>query len=179
MRKQQFSRSIRRKRLKWIVISVLLFLFLGMGFFSYFYFYVQDQKEDDYAFAKQQALEGTPIKEIESTERFHGKFYYVTVYGVDEDNNALFAFVPMEDNDEDIHYVYKNEGVSQEEVLDYWNRECRDCSLNDIKLGFTSQIPVWELTYEDEHERYVFDYFRFDNGERYEQYRLKPNQAFR
>lgn len=179
MRKQQFSRSIRRKRIKWVAISVLLLLFLGIGFFSYFYFYVQDQKEKDYVFARQQALEETPIKQIKDIERFHGKFYYVTVDGVDQDDKALFAFVPMEENYENIPFVYKNEGVSQEEVLDYWNRECRDCSLKDIQIGFTGDIPVWELTYEDVQERYVLDYFRFDNGERYEQYRLKPKQTFR
>lgn len=76
----------------------------------------------------------------------------------------------------------KSEGISEKEALQRTIEQVGDDSkehkskpkeILKIKLGFENNIPLWEVTYIDDENRYSYYYLAFKDGQFYDDTALK------
>lgn len=63
--------------------------------------------------------------------------------------------------------------MEKETIEKQWQSNCKQCKLIATKPAFLGDTPLWELTYYDEKNRYVFDYVSMYDGSEFEKVRLK------
>lgn len=173
MKTQQFSPSTERSRLKYLFwglgVSLLLLFFL----FIYIYIQIIQDKTSTFDHSKQAAIEETPLEVTNSVTRYHGEYRYDIVAGEGVDETKGYAFVPINNKDEDIFYQMLTNTTTEQEMLSSWKSSCNGCELISIQPAIDKGNPLWELTYVDDKNRYVLDYFLMKNGDFYEQLRFK------
>lgn len=172
MKKQPFLRSIGRKSLKKPVAIGIGLILVIIIFFINVYLSVQNDKTKTFSESKSEAIQNSPLTTVQSVERFHGHFHFDVVSGIDESGQKGYVFLPK-NTDQSIVFVYENEGKSKEAILTNWESQCSDCQLVKISLAIDQERPLWELVYIDAENRYVFDYYTYKDGTKYEQFSLK------
>ncbi|MGP4071918.1 cell wall elongation regulator TseB-like domain-containing protein [Piscibacillus sp. B03] len=119
------------------------------------------------------AISETPLVGSNSYSLFNGRHSYVVIEGIDDDERSLYAFVPYdleeegEENLPEVNYVYQEEGLNEDEMLEKWSSNCEQCKLDEMNLGIVNNRVVWEMIYE-RNQRLYFQTYRFDNGELYD-----------
>src|SRR5699024_8097951 len=100
-----------------------------------------------------------------------------TIYiatGTNEKKAPLIAII-KEKSEETKQYIkqYKQEELqSAEELVKEWKSECTSCILKKTNYAIIHKNPLLEITYEDEHKRYVFLYYSLEDGSVCEQMKL-------
>ncbi|QSS98438.1 DUF5590 domain-containing protein [Pontibacillus sp. ALD_SL1] len=157
-----------------VLLTVIIAVVLLTGYLGYLYYTVQNDKTETYATSKQIAQKETPLNTVNSVSRYHGMHQYDIVAGVDDNGVKGFAFIPVTDEKEgSVTYVENTDMVVQEEMHRIWEDQCADCSFIEITPAIHQGVPLWEITYRDENNRYVFDYYKMENGKRFEVFRLQ------
>jgi len=155
-------------------IAFVFFLCIMLVYFTFLYHKTQQNKTADYAKVKEIVMEQTQIIEIDDILRFHGEEAFYVVFGTTENNEEKIAFVPFEyHHEEPITTINQSEIISQENILNKWRNQCSNCKFIKIIPGKVNDELVWELTYIDSTDRYVFDYLSIYDGTQYEQLRFK------
>lgn len=163
--------NINTKRwVKWIFIFVIVALFIVLMYFVFLYNQIMSTKTSGYTETEKRISAETEITEIEQITSFHEKNSFHVVMGKTNETEKV-AFVPSK-NDEPIEVIDKNNIISKNAIKDQWKNECKECDLIKIVPGMINDQPVWEVTYTDNYDRYVFDYLSIHNGVRYEQFRF-------
>jgi len=155
---------------------LLLLTVIISSYLIYLYVYIQSEKTIDFEQTKQKVLSETLMTEIIDIKRFHGEQYYHIVFGTDELRNDYIAFVEQSD-DADIIYVNTVDVFSEEYMIHQWEIDCESCQLVRIIPAIIDDNLLWEITYIDESEKYVMDYYSIDRGELHE--RIKLLQIFK
>lgn len=123
------------------------------------------------------AKEHASLTAINRIERYHGDEAFYVVFGEEDTGEAVIVFIPFTDKDDEndltIETVQQSEIISEEEVLKQWAKDCSKCDLVKIVPGQLNEELVWEITYTDEQERYVFDYVSLFDGKLYEKLRFR------
>ncbi|WP_343836522.1 DUF5590 domain-containing protein [Salinibacillus aidingensis] len=161
-------------RHRWFRLVALIFFILFLivaGSFIYVYSTAMEGKEATFEQSRQQALQETPLEEIESIVRYNGEKAYDVAVGLSEDETKGMAFVPVE-KDEEITYVQENDGISKEKITSIWKEQCQDCTMQSITPGIENGNVIWEITYKNNDNQYVFETYLFENGDLYEQVKL-------
>ncbi len=182
MRTKRFSQSIEPNRLRVILWGIGILLLVTVGYSLYLYFSIMQDKTDTFDQSENIAVEETPIEQVSTVYRYHGNVRYDIVAGVEPNGDEGFAFVPKQskgsNEDEkavsmETSYVSKQNILTEEQMLSKWRQNCQACELEKITPAIDNQKPLWEFTYIDAQDRYVFDYYYMKNGKKYEQYGLK------
>lgn len=105
---------------------------------------------------------------------FQEKEGYHIAFTKDENNDEWIVFVPLEDEIKKENFILleKEDVLSKEEIESKWQQNCTQCELIDSTPAMIDQIPLWELTYRDNSNRYVIEYILLKDGSVYEQLRL-------
>lgn len=173
MRIRPYLPSIEHKSGK-IFIIVIIAVVLMFGYMGYLYYSVQNDKTDSYTSSTQVAQKETPLTSAISVSRYHGMHQYDIVAGVDDNGVKGFAFIPVTDEkEESVTYVANTDMVVEEEMISIWEDQCADCTFIEITPALHQGVPLWEITYKDDNNRYVFDYYKMENGKRFEVFRLQ------
>lgn len=61
--------------------------------------------------------------------------------------------------------------VSQKRDLKHCQEKLNPQKIISVKLGMEKNVPLWEVTYLDESERFNYDYYDFKTGEWLKYYR--------
>ena len=164
---------------QWIWWSLLVFLLVIFLCSGYLYTLVINEKTDDYPRVETIVYEKTPINSIQSIERFHSETSYYVIWGQSEDADSLIAFIPMDnyDAEQDITVISEDNIISKTDLQQAWQKDCDHCQWKKATLGVVDDEVVWEITYRDESDRYVFEYVSIVDGSTYEIFRL--TQMFR
>lgn len=157
---------------------IILFLFLAIAFSLFIYQQTTQPlkiKEDK---AIQLAKEKTSLKSVDKLDWFHYFDAYYVIQGKNDNNENIIIWVP-DDKDKEIIVKKANEGLSEEEVIsllfngiDSFQDEKRPKEIINIKLGMIEDVPVYEVTYRDQKNRYSFLYIDFYEGSWYRVYNL-------
>lgn len=162
-----------RPTLKWIFYGILIILFISFIFTIVFYSQIEKRKTTGFSETKSQVLDKTEVTTINKIERFHGEDAYHIVYGQTSDGHQVFVFVPISNESKDMLTVDQSEIIAKEKVKSIWAEQCDDCKIKKITPGIVEDDFVWELTYIDGKNRYVFDYVSLYDGDPYELLRFK------
>src|SRR5690625_115594 len=162
-----------RHPLKWAIYSILCVMLICLIVVIVLYIQIEKNKKAGFSETKTQVLAETDLTDIDKVERFHGEDAYHIVYGQTSEGDKQVVFVPFTDDEKEMLTVDQADMINKEAIEAQWSEQCDQCHLIKTIPGILDDDFVWELTYIDESDRYIFEYFSLSNGEPYEMFSLK------
>jgi len=176
VKNNRFSSISRPKRKNRLLIWSLAILFLILiSCFIYgvtLYNDLYDSKTAGFDETREQILNQTSITEIDKIEQFNGEKAYHVIYGENNKGEQKIIFYPLEGKEKNLTTIDATEIVSEEKMLELWKEDCESCDFINISSALIDGKALWEISYKDDKDRYVLEYFSMNDGTRYEQYRF-------
>lgn len=146
---------------KWGII-VLLFFFVVIWQAVSVYRAAMAPKETLIAKAEQRAVEEANLSHVQAANTYYGEKAYVVVEGTDEKGTKKIVWVPAKGG----HIVVKRtkSGITKQEAIEKLNADRQPKQIISAKLGMEKGVPLWELTYIEQDNRYSFYYLSFEDG---------------
>lgn len=159
---------------KLIAIIVILFVVAWIVYFSFFYRSIMQSKTEGFEQTEKIVSEALQMK-VEEIYHFQEEEAYHILFTTDDQNKKWFVFVPLskEIKKENFIVLEADNVLSKSTIESNWKKSCTNCELVMSKPAMIDNIPLWELTYKDEANRYVIEYVTLRDGTTYEQLRLK------
>ncbi|WP_191560989.1 DUF5590 domain-containing protein [Metabacillus idriensis] len=151
---------------KLIIASIVLaiVLLIALSGFIHVYQSAMTQKNSGHYQAIDRAAGQTELKNAESVHTFNGLEQYFVIAGKNESNKNVYVWV-AEDSKKKPVLKLASDGISEKEALEIVNREQNPQKIISVKLGMEKNVPLWEIKYIDEQNRYTYDFVNFTNGE--------------
>ncbi|NNU90470.1 copper amine oxidase [Anoxybacillus sp. CHMUD] len=147
-------------KMKKVLIAFVCLLFTAL--FLYIDAYsdaVSSKNESEQRAMKQAEKQG--IIHIDDVYTYRGSDVYVIVIGKNDEGEQMIAWVTEKGKIVDVRKA--SEGITKQQaqssIKTYHPKE-----VVSVKLGMEKGIPLWEITYIDERDRYSFYYVRFEDG---------------
>src|SRR5699024_9765262 len=139
----------------------------------YYYVVIQKTTFEDLDKTMKAVENSEKIKEIDEVHQFYEEIGYHIFEGMNEKDEAVFLFVPIESVDDESAWktFKKKDGQDIETVEASFTKECEDCKLHYIQPAMIEDNVLWEIVYTDESNRYVMEYVQMENGEQFERLR--------
>lgn len=176
------QKNKQRKNHRWLFVSLSLIIicFIASIIFAvYLYHVIQKDKNVPFTQTEEYVLSNTDLVHIDMIESFYEKDSYHIVFGETEEETQQIIFIPLSGKSDEGEFITieQNEIISKDELINQLKQDCQNCTIIKVKPAMINENPLWEITYRDHKDRYVFDYFSMDNGSRYE--RLQFKQLFK
>jgi len=157
---------------KWgtIIFGIAVVLILGYG--AVVYKSIQNDKTEGFNESKQTILAQTEVIHEDHMTAFYGEEAFHILFGRTDSSEAKIVFLPL-NNDDDLTVLDQSDIISKSEIKQDWHRQCTHCSLVKITPAMIKNKPLWEITYKDRQNRYVFDYLSMYDASRYERYAFR------
>ncbi|MCA1009437.1 DUF5590 domain-containing protein [Halobacillus halophilus] len=165
--KPQSSRFTVPSWLKWTFIIAGVLLLLSGALVVWMYVSINKDLHAGEDAARKMALNRTEIATVEEVSIYHGKSRVHIVKGKNQDGKDGLVFIDLSKN-EILNEQMNLEMITESKLRQSWRADCQNCTFKNIQLGYEEENPVYEITYVDTQNRYVFDYFNL-NGERFDQ----------
>lgn len=154
---------------KWLIIaSILVLCFIGFVSGAYIKALQPKKEAGDEAFKK--AKEEGGLVTMEEFYLYNGQDSYSVIIGKGEKGTKKIVWLPEDKKKEIVVENYKD-GKSKKEILSIVNEKLNPQKIISVKLGMEKNVPLWEVTYLDESERFNYDYYDFKTGEWLKYYR--------
>ncbi|WP_145956040.1 cell wall elongation regulator TseB-like domain-containing protein [Halobacillus halophilus] len=161
--------------LKWSFIIIGALFFLSGALAVWMYVSINKDLHTGEEAAREMALNQTEIATVEKVSIYHGKSKVHIVKGKTQGGKEGLVFIDLSKN-EILNEQMNQEIIAEQQLKQSWRADCQNCIYKNIQLGYEEEQPVYEITYVDSQNRYVFDYFNL-NGERFNQrFAFKQNQ---
>ena len=157
---------------KWILVIVGLVFLAGWQAY-YLYNEVNAKPEKKEAEAVEVAKKEENLASIKNVDHFFKNETYYVVEGENEDGRDMIVWVG---EDKKVYSESAKKGLSEGQMIDYVKANHDAKEIIDIRLGMEDEIPLWEVVYLDDQDRYTYYYGYFETGKRYEIYRLKESE---
>lgn len=148
---------------KWIIISISLLVIIGILASAAIYKNALDSKQDLTSYAESAAKRESDIQTVNEVDFYHGTETYAVVHGLDEQNEKWIAWVPEKEGKKIIVHREKD-GWDELRVRTFVKKNANPKRLIDVRLGVEENVPVWEVSYIDQQDRYAFYYVTFSEG---------------
>ncbi|MBB5323368.1 uncharacterized protein YpmB [Anoxybacillus tepidamans] len=146
---------------KW---SILFFVFLCIVIWLTVSVYraAMDPKQSLIEKARERAAQKVSFAYIDDTYTYYGEKTYVVLVGTDRKGTKKIAWVPEKGE----HIVVKRakSGITKQQAIEKLKAERNPKEIVSTKLGMEKGVPLWELTYIDQDNRYSFYYISFEDG---------------
>ncbi|MCA0983051.1 DUF5590 domain-containing protein [Halobacillus yeomjeoni] len=167
MIKPQSSRFIVPRWLKWSILITGTILFLCSAFFIYMYADINQDRTKGNDEAAKFALQETALKKVDQVSNYHGDKTVHIVRGVTDQQKNGIVYIDLEKK-EILKESFREDNLSLDEMKQEWMNACENCEFKNIQFAYEESHPVFEITYIDEKNRYVLDYYQL-NGEKFDQ----------
>ncbi|CAM4102928.1 peptidase M4 [Bacillus manliponensis] len=148
---------------KWIFgVSIIVLVVILYG--AYLYNTTMDKKLPKESKIVETAKKKGKLTEVTNIDYYHFKTSYAVVEGVNEKGDQCIVWVPEKKGDVLVHK--KNEGISEKEAKQIVaaEAEAKPKEFVKVKLGAENNVPLWEVTYIDQEDRYTYYYLEFKDG---------------
>jgi uncharacterized protein YpmB len=146
---------------KWVV---LLFIFLCLAVWQAISVY-QDAlkpKLSMEAKALERAKEKIALTQIDRTYTYYGNESYIVFVGRTKQGKRYVVWVPEKKGK--IVVKRAGSGITETEAIAKLKADHHPKKIISAKLGMEKGVPLWELTYIDQYNRYSFYYLSFTDG---------------
>ncbi|MBE7118896.1 DUF5590 domain-containing protein [Bacillus cereus] len=156
---------------KWIFAIIIVIVASGI-YGAYVYNKAMEKKIPKESKSVEIAKEKAKLTKVKSVDYYNGKSSYTVVQGTDEKGEQIIVWVP--DKKGNVLVKKKSEGISEKEALQRLAEQAtgkgdkpkpKPKQIVKVKLGAENDIPLWEITYIDQEDRYTYYYLEFQNGE--------------
>ncbi|HET7629295.1 MAG TPA: DUF5590 domain-containing protein [Bacillales bacterium] len=145
---------------KWgIILGIAVILAFGLKGWSV-YHGVQTKQEAIKRQAIVEAKQEGKIDEVVTVTNYRGTKAYTVIYGKNEHGEEQYVWIPQSEGETIVKPA--NEGLSREEVVRYARQKLNPKKIIAVRPGVEEQLPVWEIVFIDQNQRYTFYYLRFD-----------------
>ncbi|WP_456278577.1 PepSY domain-containing protein [Bacillus sp. AK128] len=154
---------------KWIALLIVIFIIViwtSIDTYRTANLYRTEQGDQAINVAKEQE----PDLEITDITFYNGNQSYTIIYGRIGEKTQIFC-VPTDEKGEVIIIDPKN-GISAEEAVNLLTEERNPSSIQSVNLGIEQNVPIWEIIYLDQNNRYTYYYVTFEDGEFIKRYTL-------
>lgn len=146
---------------KWIFgVSIIVLTVILYG--AYLYNTTMEKQLPKESKIVETAKKKGKLTEVTNIDYYHGTTSYAVVQGVNEKGDQYIVWVPEEKGDVLVHK--KNEGISEKEAMQIVAAEGKPKEFVKVKLGAENNVPLWEVTYIDQEDRYTYYYLEFKDG---------------
>lgn len=155
---------------KWIFAIVIVIVASGI-YGAYVYNKAMEKKIPKEAKSVEIAKEKAKFTKVKSVDYYNGNSSYTVVQGVDEKGEQIIVWVPNKKGN--VLVKKKSEGIPEKEALQKLAEQAtgkgdepkpKPKEIIKVKLGAQNDIPLWEITYIDQEDRYRYYYLEFQNG---------------
>ncbi|MDV2683505.1 DUF5590 domain-containing protein [Alkalihalophilus lindianensis] len=158
--------------MKKIIITILTVLCIVIaGTSAYAYHIIREPLVENYTEASNFVTSNELLQSIDSVHYYHGTTAHYVVKGLDEDGDE--AIVWVKDDFETVNYRKASDGITYEQALSIAERALGESQIEQIRLGFTRGIPVYEVMYNDANQRKGYYYLTFDEGTFIKRYSIR------
>lgn len=147
-----------------ILISVLFLII-------WFYNSIESNHWREETRAKEAVLRETDLVKIDRVETFHGEKAMSIVFGENQEGNSMIVWVTKDE----VHPEYTADGVTGQAMKEKVLQEKPNSEILRIVPGTYNGQYAWEVFYkvrEKDGKRHYYDYYRFQDGEWLDTYRL-------
>ncbi|MBY6035725.1 DUF5590 domain-containing protein [Fictibacillus nanhaiensis] len=157
---------------KWILIVVGLLIIASWQVY-YLYNGVHAKPQENEAKAAEIAKKEKNLVSVTNVEHFYKNETYYVVEGKNDNGTDMIVWVG---EDQDVFSEIAKKGLTKEQMIDYVKKNHNAKKIIDSRLGMEDEIPLWEVVFIDDQNRYTYYYGYFETGKRYEIYRLKESE---
>ncbi|MFC4183889.1 cell wall elongation regulator TseB-like domain-containing protein [Saccharococcus thermophilus] len=146
---------------KWVV---LLFIFLCLAVWQAISVYQDALKPKLCMEAKalERAKEKIALAQIDRTYTYYGNESYIVFVGRTKQGKRYVVWVPEKKGK--IVVKRAGSGITETEAIAKLKADRHPKKIISAKLGMEKGVPLWELTYIDQYNRYSFYYLSFTDG---------------
>lgn len=148
-----------------MTFAVLVIIFLL--FFSWMYFEINKDRTAGQEDASKIALEETKLSEVDQVTVYRGEQTVHIVEGKSNQGDHGLIYIDLKEK-KVIEQLFNEKVISKEALKQKWSQSCGGCEFKYIQYAFEENQPVYEMSYIDEKNRYVLDYFKL-SGESFDQ----------
>ncbi|WP_145997048.1 DUF5590 domain-containing protein [Halobacillus sp. Marseille-P3879] len=156
---------------KWLLLILGIVIIILTGFLTWMYLHIENSKTSQYSKAEQFALNEELLEEVNQITRYNGEVPIHILKGVSSDNEEVFIFIDLK-NQQELASVSAEDMIGKSTAKSNVN-QCTSCEFIDLQLAYEENRPVWEVTYKDESNRYVFEYLDAINGEEVQRFAFR------
>ncbi|WP_026560179.1 DUF5590 domain-containing protein [Bacillus sp. J37] len=152
---------------KKIVIPLIILVVLiisGIWILTSSYLTARGQYEDGHKQSKQFAMEEANLKKISKINTFSADQKYHVITATNNENEQVYGWISNIEKERKMIVKKKSSGITKNEALESVNEEHNPSEIISVQLGMDEGIPIWEVKYQDESDRYTFDYVNFYDG---------------
>jgi uncharacterized protein YpmB len=154
---------------KWITLFIVLLIIViwtSIDTYRSANQYRTQQGEEAIQIAKEQE----PDLVVNDISFYNGNQSYTILYGRVDGENQIHC-VPTNGKDE-IIVVDPTIGISADEAVKKLKEERNPLAIKSVNLGIEQEVPIWEIIYLDQKNRYSYYYVTFKDGEFIKRYTL-------
>ncbi|MEN1935373.1 DUF5590 domain-containing protein [Paenibacillus sp. 102] len=155
---------------KWIFAIIIVIVAIGL-YGVHIYNATMDKKIPKESKVVEIAKEKAKLTKIKTVEYYNGKSSYAVVQGVDEKGEKIVVWVPEKKGN--VLVKKQSEGISEKDALQIVAKEQKPKQFLKAKLGVENNVPLWEVTYIDDENRYTYYYLAFQDGEFLKRYSIE------
>ncbi|WJE54148.1 DUF5590 domain-containing protein [Bacillus cereus] len=155
---------------KWIFAIIIVIVAIGL-YGVHVYNATMEKKIPKESKAVEIAKEKAKLTKVKSVDYFNGQSSYAVVQGVDEKGEKVIVWVPEKKGD--VLVKKQSEGISEKDALQIVAKEQKPKQFLKAKLGAEKNVPLWEVTYIDDENRYSYYYLAFKDGKFIQRYSIE------
>ncbi|RFU68467.1 peptidase [Peribacillus saganii] len=154
---------------KWLIITSLVVLVL-IGISAGAYIHAMKPKNEAYKRAFNEAQNEAGLVTKDKFYIYNGMESYYVVVGRDEQKKQKIVWIPFDKKRKVVIKDFRS-GKTEEDIRKIVASEMNPEKIITVKLGMEKSVPLWEVTYLDEKNRYNYEYYEFKTGELLKFYR--------
>ncbi|WP_243521375.1 DUF5590 domain-containing protein [Bacillus pseudomycoides] len=155
---------------KWIFAIIIVIVAIGL-YGVHVYNATMEKKIPKESKVVEIAKEKAKLTKVKSVDYFNGESSYAVVQGVDEKGEKIIVWVPEKKGD--VLVKKQSEGISEKDALQIVAKEQKPKQFLKAKLGAENNVPLWEVTYIDDENRYIYYYLAFQDGKFLKRYSIE------
>ncbi|MBC6975527.1 DUF5590 domain-containing protein [Bacillus sp. Xin] len=155
---------------KWIFAIIIVIVAIGL-YGVHVYNATMEKKIPKESKVVEIAKEKAKLTKVKNVEYYNGKSSYTVVQGVDEKGEKIIVWVPEKKGD--VLVKKQSEGISEKDALQIVTKEQKPKQFLKVKLGAENNVPLWEVTYIDDENRYTYYYLAFQDGKFLKRYSIE------
>ncbi|MGI8315331.1 DUF5590 domain-containing protein [Halobacillus mangrovi] len=165
--KPQSSQFTVPRWVKWTSLTFAVLVIIFLLFFSWMYFEINKDRTAGQEDASKIALEETKLSEVDQVTVYRGEQTVHIVEGKSNQGDHGLIYIDLKEK-KVIEQLFNEKVISKEALKQKWSQSCGGCEFKYIQYAFEENQPVYEMSYIDEKNRYVLDYFKL-SGESFDQ----------
>ncbi|APH04635.1 DUF5590 domain-containing protein [Bacillus weihaiensis] len=151
-----------------ILASILILVMIAViWIYGSTYHSARKQYNEGHSASEEIAKNEGNLTVIDDVATYNADQQYHIISGRTNSNDKIYVWVPQttEEKNKKIIVKKQEDGITSSQALKYVQSKYEVTKLISVKIGMDNNIPIWEVKYRDELNRYTFDYVQFSTGE--------------